>query len=135
MTTPARAAQYDAQYRASIQGKGYAVYNPHDKPLDQLPAIYGYNNGGTPNFGGNWTGLICAEDGTDLGQHICSNEHYMLSDLGILEGTSPSRHATFQKHYPDGYRMEFVSFDAVRDHPVLWPIIEAKNAAAIQATE
>jgi hypothetical protein len=39
----------------------------------------------------------------------------MEHDLGILEGTRPDRHETFQKHYPDGYRMEFIPGDVVRE--------------------
>ena len=40
----------------------------------------------------------------------------MPSDLGVLDGTRPDRHETFQKHYPDGYRMEFVRYDEVDGH-------------------
>lgn len=54
----------------------------------------------------------------------------MLSDLGILEGTRPDRHKKFAEHYPKGYRMEFVPFDDVRGHPVLWPLIDAGNRSA-----
>lgn len=55
-------------------------------------------------------GLI-AQDGTWMGSHLCSSEAYMPADLGCLEGTRSDRHEGFQKHYPDGYRMEFVSGD------------------------
>jgi hypothetical protein len=40
----------------------------------------------------------------------------MPHDLGILEGTRPDRHETFRKHYPDGYRMEFVPYAEVEAH-------------------
>lgn len=93
-----------------------AVFNPHNKSADQLPVIYGFNNGGSPGF---YSGCLLAEDGTGLGGHICSHEGYMLGDLGILEGARPDRHEDFRKHYPDGYRMEFVSYDRVDGHSKL----------------
>ena len=59
-------------------------------------------------------------DGTCLGSHVCSHESYMSFDLGVLEGAMPDRHENdYQKHYPDGYRMEFVSSNEVKDHVAL----------------
>lgn len=40
----------------------------------------------------------------------------MRHDLGILEGTRPDRHETFREHYPDGYQMDFVGYDDIKDH-------------------
>ena len=60
--------------------------------------------------------VLLAEDGTCLGNHLCSSEEYMPADLGILEGTRKDRHEDFRKHYPDGYRMEFVRGDDVIVH-------------------
>lgn len=93
--------------------KNYAVYNPKNKPVNELPVIYGFNNGG----GDGWySGVLLAEDGTHLGGHTCSSEGYMYGDLGIIEGFRPDRHEGFRKHYPDGYRMDFVSADDVMTH-------------------
>lgn len=83
----------------------YEVYNPNNKPIEELPVIYGFNNGGS--FGFMHAQLI-AEDGTGMGSHLCSSEGYMLGDLGILKGKRTDRHEGFKKHYPDGYRMDFV---------------------------
>lgn len=94
----------------------YAVFNPHDKPVAELPVIYGFNNGGSA---GLYSACLIAEDGTGLGGHICSHEGYMPGDLGILEGYRPDRHETFKAHYPDGYRMDFVSYADVPDHAAL----------------
>lgn len=113
MTTPAAARLYLAQHLAEWEGKGYAVYNPHDQPLHMLPVIYGFNNGGAPDF---LAGVLLAEDGSCLGSHICSDEGYMRHDLGILEGSRPDRHETFREHYPDGYRMDFVGAEEVTGH-------------------
>ena len=60
--------------------------------------------------------VLIAEDGTHLGGHACSHEGYMEHDLGILEGTRPDRHKEFQRHYPDGYRMDFISIGDVKSH-------------------
>jgi hypothetical protein len=95
------------------EGKGYAVYNPEGKPLGELPVIYGFNNGGSRDW---WTACLLAEDGKFLGRHIYSSEGYMPYDLGILEGSRPDRHETFRKHYPGGYRMDFVPSREVDTH-------------------
>ena len=87
--------------------------------------IYGFNNGGSPGW---FSGVLFAEDGTPLGGHICSHEGYMRGDLGIIEGYRPDRHEAFRQHYPDGYRMEFVSYGDVLSHPGLSAAIEKARA-------
>ncbi len=94
----------------------YEVYNPNNKPLNELPVIYGFNNGGNTNF---LQAQLIAEDGVALGSHLCSSEGFMLGDLGILRNSRPDRHETFKKHYPDGYRMDFVTFTDVKGHEAL----------------
>ena len=116
MTTPAAARLYEAQHLLAWEGKGYAVFNPHGKPVGQLPVIYGFNNGGSSGW---MTGTIIAEDGVCLGEHICSSEGYMPHDLGVLEGSAPHRHEEFRAHYPDGYRMEFVTHSEIPTHVAL----------------
>jgi hypothetical protein len=86
----------------------YEIFNPLNRPIEDLPTIYGFNNGGSYGW---YYGQLIAEDGVALGSHICSSEVYMLGDLGILKGTRPDRHNTFQEHYPDGYKMDFVQHD------------------------
>lgn len=99
----------------------YEIYNPHNKPIEELPFIYGFNNGGRPEW---YMAQLIAEDGTPLGSHLCSHELYMPGDLGILKGSRPDRHETFRKHYPDGYRMDFVSHTDIDSHPGLSRAIE-----------
>lgn len=113
MTTAAAARLYEAQHHQQMEGKGYAVFNPHNKPVSELPIIYGFNNGGSPGW---YSGCLIAEDGEGMGGHFCSSEGYMLHDLGILEGTRSDRHEGFQKHYPEGYRMDFVPSSEVLSH-------------------
>src|SRR5690349_2214532 len=91
----------------------FEVYNPHNKPIEELPIIFGFNNGGSPGW---YSGCLIAEDGTGLGGHICSAEGYMYYDLGIMKGSRPDRHKGFQEHYPDGYRMDFVPEREVLTH-------------------
>lgn len=98
----------------SVDTDNYAVYNPHDGDVDDLPVIYGFNNG---EYGfGDFHGQLVSEDGYVLGSHICSSEGFMYGDLGILEGHRADRHETFREYYPDGYRMDFVSYNDVPDH-------------------
>lgn len=106
MTTPEAEALYLAQHIHSQRGRGIAIYNPHNKPLEELPFIYGFNNGGSPGW---YHATAISADGHYLGGHICSHEDYMLHDLGILEGTRPDRHKdSYQVHYPNGYIMRFI---------------------------
>jgi hypothetical protein len=125
MTTPAAARLYEAQHLAEMEGKEYAVYNPHGKPLAELPVIYGFNNGGSPGW---YSACLLAEDGTGLGGDVCSSEGYMPHDLGVLDGTRADRHEHFREHYPDGYRMDFVSYNDVRGHEALNLAFERNKA-------
>jgi hypothetical protein len=125
MTTKAAAALYEAQHVYMHEGRRTAIFNPHDKPVAELPVIYGFNNGGGGDW---WYAQLIAEDGTALGLHMCSSEAYMPADLGVLEGTRPDRHEEFQKHYPDGYRMEFVSRDDVDGHVALNAALERNRS-------
>jgi hypothetical protein len=128
VTTPAAANLYLAQHLSEIEGRKVAVYNPHGKPVEELPVIYGWNNGGPP---GLLSAVLLAEDGTGMGGHACSAEGYMLHDLGILEGCRPDRHEGFKKHYPDGYRMEWVPTDQVLTNPGLEEAYQRNQAKAV----
>lgn len=114
MTTKAAENLYLAQHLVEWEGKGYAVHNPHGKPVSELPVIYGFNNGGGPYF---LDALAISEDGAVLGSHACSAEGYMPHDLGVIEGSRPDRHKdSYRPHYPHGYRMDFVPLADVPDH-------------------
>lgn len=113
MTTKSAAEMYLQQHLATCAGKDVAVYNPNEKNIEDLPIIYGFNNGGG---GDMWYGQLLSEDGTPLGAHLCSHEAYMWYDLGILEGARPDRHEDFKAYYPDGYKMEFVRKEDIDDH-------------------
>lgn len=126
MTTPQAAALYLAEHKAELFGRATVVHNPNSLPIEQLPVIYGFNNGGSTGW---LAAVLLAEDGTYLGGHCCSDEGYMPHDLGILEGTRPDRHEAFRAHYPDGYRMEFVGYADVRQHPGLMAAIKRAEAS------
>lgn len=96
MTTPAAARFYLAQHLLEVDGRPYAVYNPNNLPIDSLPIIFGFNNGGREGW---MEATLIAEDGECLGGHLCSHEGYMPHDLGVLEGSRPDRHAEqFKPH-------------------------------------
>lgn len=132
MTTEAAASKYLAEHLSKWGDRGYAVYNPHGKPLEELPVIYGFNNGGSPNW---LNGVLLAEDGACLGGHICSHESYMPHDLGVIDGSRPDRHAMFREHYPDGYRMDFVPAAQVQTHSGLNAAYELNQRAKEAAQE
>jgi len=114
MTTQAAAARYLAEHQAEYAGKTFVVHNPNNLPIEDLPVIYGFNNGGISPY--RFRGVLIAEDGTILGGHTCSDEAYMLYDLGIIECGRSYHHDAFREHYPDGYRMDFVSQNDVANH-------------------
>ena len=116
MTTEAAARLYEAEHILRWVDKNWASFNPRQKSIGELPVIYGFNNGGQA---GLMHAVLIAEDGVCLGSHACSSENYMPADLGILEGSRPDRHDTFQEHYPDGYRMEFVRYNEIEGHEKL----------------
>lgn len=130
MTTQVAAALYLAQHLLEWQEKGYTIFNPHNKPVEELPVIYGFNNGGSLGW---FSGQLLAEDGKALGGHICSHEGYMPHDLGIADGARPDRHEVFREHFPNGYRMDFVSYAEVESHPGLKAAI-SKNQADREAS-
>lgn len=113
MTTREAAARYEAEHVAMCAGKGWAIYNPNNVPPETLPVIFGFNNGGSGDW---WYAQLITEDGYAIGGHCCSSEAYMPYDLGVLEGSRPDRHEGFRKHYPNGYRMEFVRGDQCDTH-------------------
>lgn len=121
MTTKEAAAQYETAHVQANKDKRIAVYNPHNKPISELPVIYGYNGGGNAGY---MAAILITEDGFDIGDHTCSSEAYMPHDLGILENSRPDRHVYFRRYYPDGYRMEFVSYNDVDTHKGLQKAFE-----------
>jgi hypothetical protein len=127
MTTRAAEALYEAQHVYKYEGRPSAVFNPQNKPVNELPVIYGFNNGGRH---GCLQAVLLAQDGTELGGHTCSSEAYMPADLGILEGTREDRHEEFKAHYPGGYRMEFVRWADVPTHEGLKAAYSSNQARA-----
>jgi len=132
MTTKEAAARYLMEHQMEVMGRKVAVFNPKDLDIGELPVIFGFNNGGRPGW---FEAVLIAEDGNCLGGHICSDEGYMPNDLGILEGTRSDRHETFQKHYPDGYRMEFVSSEEVKGHVGLQKAFDINKAIGAKEEE
>jgi hypothetical protein len=112
MTTREAELRYLQIHLNECQGRPLTVFNPNNLPEDDLPVIMGLNNsksGGSPGF---MRAIAVAQDGTVLGEHLCSHEGYMPHDLGLIEGSRPDRHEnSYQKHYPNGYRMVWIPTD------------------------
>ena len=128
MTTPEAAAQYLGEHLRRWNDKGWAVHNPDGVPVESLPVIYGFNNGGSADW---LSGCLITASGVWTGGHVWSHEGYMPADLGVLLGSRPDRHDEFRKLYPRGYRMEFVSYMDVPGHTGL----QAAFALAVKAAE
>lgn len=107
-----------------------AVYNPHNKPEEELPAIYGWNNGGEPGW---YHACLIADSGHGMGSHLCSHEGFIPGDLGLVEDSRPDRHEGFRQHYPDGYRMVYVQPSEVMTHPGLNAAVERNRLVAYEA--
>lgn len=117
MTTKQAEEQYLNEHLEACRGRKWVVFNPLNVDVKTLPVIYGFNNGGGS---GMLSAVAIAEDGKCLAGHFCSAEGYMLHDLGIIEGSREDRHTnSYKVHYPNGYRMEFVSSDAMAGHEKL----------------
>jgi hypothetical protein len=130
MTTAAAERLYLAQHLMDWEGKGYAVHNPHGKPLGELPVIYAFSN---VVGGGDGICYAMAEDGTVLGSHWCSHELYAPHDLGVVAGAREDRHQCYRTHYPDGYRMDFVHAVQAKEHAGLmaaFALNQKQSAAA-----
>lgn len=124
MTTPEAAATYLKEHLKTYGGRAYVVFNPHGVDPETLPTIWGFNNGGEPGW---LHARTVSDDGKPLESHICSDEGYMRSDLGVTDESSP-KHDTYKEHYPNGYRMDFVpSHDEAP--PAFWEAVARANAA------
>lgn len=106
MTTEAAANFYLAKHLLDNEGRRVAIFNPNQVSIEELPVIFAFSNS---KGGGDGVAYAMAEDGTVLGSHWCSHEGYVSYDLGVLEGVMEDRHEHYRMHYPNGYRMEFVS--------------------------
>lgn len=98
------------------------VFNPHNKPVEELPFIIGFPNGG---FMGNIVAVAVATDGHALGSHMSSDEWFGARDIGVEEGTfAKSRNETYQAHYPQGYRTKWVTRSEIKTDPDLKVALE-----------
>lgn len=93
------------------------VYNPNGVNVESLPVLYGVH---TANVAGDVVGDVITSDGQAITRHISSNKYHLLHDLGMTKSGLSSTYAKmFSEVYPEGYRTEFVEFEAVLTHPVV----------------
>jgi len=113
MTTDSASRAYLAEHQRETGSKGVVRYNPCSVPTNELPPIFGYRTGGEHH---RVFGELVTAGGVVLGKAICSNEGYLKSDLGILEGVAPWMHEKCREYYPNGYRMVFVESTEIETH-------------------
>ncbi len=65
------------------------------------------------SFGGDVMGYALAEDGKCLASHLSSDEWYSRHDMGL---TSDWKHSLYEKHYPDGYLLEWIDEKDLDNH-------------------
>lgn len=106
--------------------ESYLVHNPHGKPVEELPIIYGAAVADLKDLGVG--GKTITQEGMFLANWLSSNEEFLKSDLGIVEGGKASMKVLFDRVYPDGYRTEYVSLKDHDTHPVIGPILKAVEA-------
>lgn len=94
--------------RSVSDGGEFGAMEPRSEPT-----IYVFSG---MRDGGDGICYAMAEDGTVLGSHWCSSEGRAVHDLGVQEGARPDRHETYAKHYPAGYKMEFVPAREIECH-------------------
>lgn len=73
-----------------------------------------------------------AEDGTALCSHISAREELVPVDLGV-DGTKPQLEERYRKHFPGGYRVEFVKLADTDAHDGLRAALHANRRAGLLA--
>lgn len=108
MTTPEAAKRYLEEHQSChpTEPNDFRIYNPNNLPVDQLPEIIGFNNGGRTDW---LIAIAIAEEGVVFAQHCCSAEGYMPYDLGFIN-SSNWKVENYINHYPNGFRCRFVSY-------------------------
>jgi len=134
VTTREAEARYLAEHVAKYNNQEWVVFNPQGRPVGELPVVYAYGNN-KANGHHFVRAIAMAEDGHVLATHACSHEGYVMHDLGVVPNGWKNEH--YEKHYPDGYRMEFVRTDDILSHEGLLAAYERnqERAKAAQVEE
>lgn len=89
------------------------IYNPDNRPEDELPIIFGYISGGRR---GHYEGILISDFGWTLYSTVSASEGFVPYDLGIYKGSRPALHDRIKRHFPSGYRMEYIGRSDVKTH-------------------
>lgn len=84
-------------------------------------------NGSTPC--GDVIGYALAEDGKGLAMHLSSNVGFAKHDLGL---TSDWKHSYYDKHYPDGYDLEWIDEADLDGHEAFQAARTLNHAALVE---
>lgn len=104
---------------------------------DEKPKIFCWVNSGHDT---DWQHVMAmAEDGTHLAGHISSSNYWAKRDIGYAQYAEgdprpESKHKKYAEHYPDGYELEWIEHDQVRDHLGLSTAYEKNQQTAKEAT-
>lgn len=60
--------------------------------------------------------VALAEDGAGLAGHICSAHEFIAHDMGFMGNW---KHDVYDKHYPDGWQLEYVEQEDIPGHAKL----------------
>ena len=75
---------------------------------------------------GDWHNMVAiAEDGTCLAGHVCSNHGWAWNDMGF---TSDWKRDRYDKHYPDGWELEWVENTNLETHAGIQLAFERNRA-------
>lgn len=105
-----------SDYGEHAQLTGGDLPEPEDAPAvddhDDLPRIYIWCEPAETWGPGHVVGYAMSEDGSALASHVSSNESFSKHDMGV---TSDWKHQIYEKKYPDGYEIVWLSADE-REH-------------------
>jgi len=93
------------------------------------PTIFVFCNSCAPQ----WHGAVAlAEDGTGLTGHVCSEHGWIGHDMGF---SSDWKHDVYNKHYPDGWSLEYVEVDDIPGHERLQKAFELNKQRQAASAE
>lgn len=90
------------------------IHNPNNKKIQQLPVILGFNSA-DKRFKTMVIGKVISEDNVIISTHVSTNESYLLQDLDLVKHNFGNKYnlGKYINIYPDGFRIEFISYPDV----------------------
>lgn len=89
----------------------------------QLPKIFVWCNGCSPQW---HNASAITEDGFGIGGHVCSSHGFIAHDMGVDK--DGWKRDIYAKYYPDGFEVEYVDKEEIRNHPGLTAALDKNQA-------